>query len=400
MNAPANQLDAFRADVAAWMKENVPADPGFLLPMSFLEVGTEQQLDFLREWQYKVWSAGFLGMHWPTEYGGQGADPAFQAVVDRELTQHRAPFLFNTIGLNWVGPLLLEIGDDASRARYLKGILTGDEIWCQGFSEPDHGSDLGSVQTRAVRDGDDYLVNGSKIWTTLANYADHMILLARTTPNLPRKYDGLSFFLAPMKIAGIETTPIRKVTGEFGFNQVFFTDARIPASCLMGEEGQGWGVAMKTLEYERSVKSGQASAYWSVSVMIDDLVSEMRAMTRDDQPLLEDPLVRDQMVSFVMENKALSLGQKRARIGALTTDFPMGLALSGKYRGTEHQRRLRQFAVAVQGATGALYVDDPAAHRGGFWQRAYFSNFGATIGGGTTEVQANIIAEHVLGLPK
>ena len=138
--------------------------------------------------------------------------------------------------MNWVGPLLLDVGTDEEKATYVKNILSAEEIWCQGFSEPDHGSDLGAVQTRAVRDGDDYVVNGSKIWTTLGNYADHMILLARTNTNTERKYDGLSFFLSPMKIEGVEAHPIRKVTGEYGFNQTFFTDARIPASCLMGEE--------------------------------------------------------------------------------------------------------------------------------------------------------------------
>lgn len=400
MSVSKEALASFRQEVAAWMKENVPADPGFLLPMSFLEVGTEQQLDFLREWQHKVWSAGFLAMHWPTEYGGQGAEPEFQAIVDLELKKHHAPIIFNTIGLNWVGPLLMDIGTPEACARYIKPLLTGEEIWCQGFSEPDHGSDLGSVQTKAERDGDEYVINGSKIWTTLGNYADHMILLARSQPQTGRKYDGLSFFLAPMKVPGIEAQPIRKITGEYGFNQIFFTDARIPASTLMGEDGQGWGVAMKTLEYERGVQAGQASAHWMVTVSIDDMVNELKTMERNGKPLFEDPLVRDQVVKFVMENKALALNQRRARISALTSDYPMGLALSSKYRGTEHSRRLRQFAVAMQGATGSLFVDDPEAHRGGFWQRAYFTNFGATIGGGTTEIQANIIAEHVLGLPK
>ena len=168
-------LQAFKSEVAAWMAENVPSDPGFLLPLTFLEVGTEQQLDFLREWQHKLWQAGFLGMHWPTEYGGQGADSAYQFIVDKALGRHRAPIIFNTIGLNWVGPLLLDMGTEEEKAKYIKNILSAEEIWCQGFSEPDHGSDLGAVQTRAVKDGDEYVVNGSKIWTTLGNYADHMI---------------------------------------------------------------------------------------------------------------------------------------------------------------------------------------------------------------------------------
>ena len=400
MSESKQALANFQAEVHAWMKENVPADPGFLLPLSFLEVGTEQQLDFLREWQHKVWSAGYLGMHWPTEYGGQGADPAYQAIVDRELSRFNAPILFNTIGLNWVGPLLLDIGTYAEKAKYIKPLLSGEEIWCQGFSEPDHGSDLGSVQTRAVRDGDDYVVNGSKIWTTLGNFADHMILLARTTPNTERKYDGLSFFLAPMRIPGVEAVPIRKVTGEYGFNQIFFTDARIPADTMMMEEGQGWRVAMKTLEYERGVSAGQASGHWMVSIQIDDAISELREFERDGAPLFDDPSVRDQTVQLVMDAKAMALSRKRQSIPALTSDYPMGLPLSSKYRGTEYARRMKLFAAAMQGAHSGLYVGDEQAHRGGFWQRAYFSNFGATIGGGTTEVQANIIAEHVLGLPK
>ena len=393
-------LKKFQTDVAAWMKENVPADPGFLLPLSFLEVGTEQQLDFLRAWQHKLWSAGFLGMHWPSEYGGQGADPAYQGIVDRELGRFNAPIIFNTIGLGWTGPLLLEMGTDAEKAKYLKHILSADEIWCQGFSEPDHGSDLGAVQTRAVRDGDEYVINGSKIWTTLGNYADHMILLARTDPTAQRKYDGLSFFLSPMKVPGVDAVPIRKVTGEYGFNQVFFTDTRIPAETLMLGEGQGWGVAMKTLEYERGVSAGQATGHWMVSIQIDDLIDDLRGFQRDGAPLFEDPAVADQAVGLIMEAKALSLSARRMGLPALTSDFPMGLPLSSKYRGTEWARRMKLFGAAMQGAQSALYIEDDEAHRGGFWQRAYFSNFGATIGGGTSQVQANIIAEHVLGLPK
>ena len=393
-------MQAFKSEVAAWMAENVPADPGFLLPLTFLEVGTEQQLDFLREWQHKLWQAVFLGMHWPTEYVGQGADSAYQFIVDKELGRHRAPIIFNTIGLNWVGPLLLDMGTEEEKSKYIKNILSAEEIWCQGFSEPDHGSDLGAVQTRAVKEGDEYVVNGSKIWTTLGNYADHMILLARTNTKTERKYDGLSFFLSPMKVAGVEAHPIRKVTGEYGFNQTFFTDARIPASCLMGEEGGGWTVAMKTLEYERGVTAGQASAYWGVAVQVDDMIDELSAIEQDGEPLLSDPIVLDDLVGFMMEAKALSLSARRMAIPALGTDYPMGLALSVKYRGTEYERRMKQYTASKQGAQSALYVGDDDAVSGGFWQRAYFSNFGATIGGGTTQVQANIVAEHVLGLPK
>lgn len=400
MSASEQELGEFRQQVSAWLAANKPADPGFLLPQSFMEVGTEQQLDFLREWQHKVWSAGYLGMAWPKEYGGGGVEPVFQSIVDAEMRRHAVPICFNVIGLGWAGPLINQIGTEEEKARYLKGILTGEDIWCQGFSEPDHGSDLGNAQTRAVRDGDDYVVNGTKIWTTLGNFARYMILLARTNPDAERKYDGLSFFLAPMQVPGIEARPIRKVTGEYGFTETFFTDARIPADCLMGEEGQGWKIAMQTLQYERGAEAGAAGGLQFVRVVIGDMIEELRDMTRDGEPLLSDPVVRDRLVQLIMEEQANSLCEKRGAIQALGTDYPFSVQLSHKLRFSEYGRRMRQFAVGLQGAAGGLYVGDEQARQGGFWQRAYFNNFATTIGGGTSQVQANIIAEHVLGLPK
>ncbi len=394
------ELEAFRQDVAAWMRDNKPADPGFLLPQSFMEVGSEQQLDFLREWQHKVWSAGYLGMAWPKEFGGGGVAAAFQSVADQEMARAGVPICFNVIGLGWAGPLILHRGTEEEKARYLKGILTAEDIWCQGFSEPDHGSDLGNAQTRAVRDGDDFVVNGSKIWTTMGNFARYMILLARTNPDTPRKYDGLSFFLSPMDVPGIETRPIRKITGEYGFTETFFTDARIPADCLMGEEGEGWKIAMQTLQYERGAEAGAAGGLAFVRTTIDDMINELDGLTRDGEPVLQDAQVRDELVQLIMAEKAISLGDRRNRINALNTDYPFSLALSRKLRWTEHTRHMRQFAIGLQGAAGSLYVGDNQARQGGFWQRAYFNSFSATIGGGTSQVQANIIAEHVLGLPK
>ncbi|HBQ40368.1 MAG TPA: acyl-CoA dehydrogenase [Halieaceae bacterium] len=382
------------------MQANKPADPGFLLPQSFMEVGSEQQLDFLREWQHKVWSAGYLGMAWPREYGGQGVDPVFQSIADQEMRRHAVPICFNVIGLGWAGPLINDMGTEAEKARYLKGILTGEDIWCQGFSEPDHGSDLGNAQLRARRDGDEYVLNGTKIWTTMGNFAKYMILLARTNPEAERKYDGLSFFLAPMQVAGVDPRPIRKLTGEYGFTETFFTDARIPASCLMGEEGQGWKIAMKTLQYERGAEAGAAGGLAFVRIAIDDMIAGLADVERDGAPALQDPAIRDQLVQMIMEEKAVVLGDRRAAIGALTTDYPFSLPLSNKLRFTESTRRMRQLAINLQGADGGLYVGDEGAREGGFWQRAYLNSFSATIGGGTSQVQANIIAEHILGLPK
>lgn len=400
MSISKQEIDEFSQQVSAWMGDNKPADPGFLLPQTFMEVGNDAQLEFLREWQHKVWSAGYLGMAWPKEFGGGGVDPVFQSIVDREMRRNAVPICFNVIGLGWAGPLINDIGTQEEKKKYLKGILSAEDIWCQGFSEPDHGSDLGNAQTRAVREGDEYVLNGSKIWTTMGNYAKYMILLARTNTNTERKYDGLSFFLSPMSVPGIDTNPIRKITGEYGFTQTFFTDAHIPADCLMGEEGQGWKIAMQTLQYERGAEAGAAGGLAMIRVSIDDMISELADVTRDGEPVLQDPVVRDQLVKLIMEDKALALGSRRAAIAPLTSDYPHSIPLSNKLRGTEATRRMRQFAINLQGAAGSLYVGDDDARQGGFWQRAYFNSFSATIGGGTSQVQANIVGEHILGLPK
>jgi alkylation response protein AidB-like acyl-CoA dehydrogenase len=327
-------------------------------------------------------------------------DAIYQNIVDQEMRRQAVPICFNVIGLGWAGPLINDMGTEAEKARYLKGILNAEDIWCQGFSEPDHGSDLGNARTRAERQGDEYVLNGSKIWTTMGNYAKYMILLARSNPEAERKYDGLSFFLAPMHVEGIETRPIRKLTGEYGFTETFFTDARIPADCMMGAEGEGWKIAMKTLQYERGAEAGAAGGLAFVRIVIDDLVAQLRDIRRDGRPLLEDPLIRDELVKLIMEEKAIALGDRRSGIAALTSDYPMSLPLSHKLRWTEYTRRMRQFAINAQGADGALYVGDDRAREGGFWQRAYLNSFSATIGGGTSQIQANIVAEHVLGLPK
>ncbi|BFM15720.1 acyl-CoA dehydrogenase [Maricurvus nonylphenolicus] len=394
------ELQEFRAEISAWVKENKPAEPDFLLPLTFMEVGTEQQLDFLREWQRTIYDAGYLGMAWPKEYGGHSMDPKFQAIADQTFRAHRCPITFNWVGLGWAGPLINHMGTEAEKQKHLKGILTAEDIWCQGFSEPDHGSDLGSAQTRAVRDGDEYVINGQKIWTTHGNYAKYMILVARTNPEAKRKYDGLSFFLAPMNTPGIEARPIRKLTGEYGFTETFFTDARIPADCLMGEEGQGWKIAMQTLQFERGAEAGAAGGVATVSNTVDDMVNEIKGIQRDGESVLKDPLVRDELVKLIMSQKALALQTRRSMIKPLTMDYPGSLMLGRKLTNTEHGRAMRKFAVNMMGAQGGLYVGDEDVLSGGFWQRAYLNSLGATIGGGTSQVQTNILGEKVLGLPK
>jgi alkylation response protein AidB-like acyl-CoA dehydrogenase len=401
MSTPSpEELSRFEKQCDAWFAENTERDPGFMLPLTFMEVSTDQQFDFLRNWQRKVYEAGYFGMSWPTEYGGYGMHPEYQRIATRIMKSHDAPIMLNAIANGWTGPLLLDIGREEDKSRFIKPMLSAEEIWCQGFSEPEHGSDLGSAQTKAVRDGDEYVINGSKIWTSLGDRADYMILLARTSNDGPSKYAGLSFFLAPMKIPGVETRRLKKLTGEYGFTQCFFTDARIPASGLVGEEGQGWMVAMKTLEYERGAKVNPVGGYFVKEMDVMGVVDMARSAKRGGKPVLDDPVMRDRLVDYMIEIQALNLNNQRRRMAPLTSDRPMGLALMNKLARTELVRELTEFSLQFQGTRAGYYVGDENAVDDGYWHRSYLNSFSATIGGGTSQIQKNIIGEHVLGLPK
>jgi alkylation response protein AidB-like acyl-CoA dehydrogenase len=401
MSTPSPQeLAAFEKQCDVWFSENKVRDPGFMLPLTFMEVSTDQQFDFLRDWQRKVYEAGYFGMSWPTEYGGYGMHPEYQRIATRIMKSHDAPIMLNAIANGWTGPLLLDIGREDDKRRFIKPMLSAEEIWCQGFSEPEHGSDLGSAQTKAVRDGDEYVINGSKIWTSLGDRADYMILLARTSNDGPSKYAGLSFFLAPMKIPGVETRRLKKLTGEYGFTQCFFTDARIPASGLVGEEGQGWMVAMKTLEYERGAKVNPVGGYFVKEMDVMGVIDMARSAKRGGKPVLDDPVMRDKLVDYMIEIQALNLNNQRRRMAPLTSDRPMGLALMNKLARTELVRELTEFSLQFQGTRAGYYVGDENAVDDGYWHRSYLNSFSATIGGGTSQIQKNIIGEHVLGLPK
>ncbi len=401
MSKPSPQeLADFETQCEAWFAANTVADPGFMLPLTFMEVSNDEQFDFLRNWQRKVYEAGYLGMSWPVEYGGYGMHPEYQRIATRIMKTHDAPIMINAIGNGWAGPLLLDIGSEEAKRRFIKPMLSAEEIWCQGFSEPEHGSDLGSAQTKAVRDGDDYVINGSKIWTSLGDRADYMILLARTSNDGPSKYAGLSFFLAPMKIPGVETRRLKKLTGEYGFTQCFFADARIPASGLMAEEEQGWMVAMKTLEYERGAKVNPAGGYFVKEMDVMSIVDLARTSKRGGKPVLDDPVMRDKLVEYMIDIQALNLNNQRRRMAPLTSDRPMGLALMNKLARTELIREMTEFSLQFQGNRAGYYIGDENAVDDGYWHRAYLNSFSATIGGGTSEIQKNIIGEHVLGLPK
>jgi len=393
------ELDAFRSEVAAWLAANRPPTPDFLLPESFMEVGTDPQFHYLRDWQKKCYQAGYLGMTWPKAYGGGGKPQVYQDIATAEMARAKVPFFPNTIGLFWAGPLILAIGTEEQKRRFIPGILSGDDIWCQGFSEPDQGSDLANAQTRAVRDGDHYVLNGSKIWTSLGQHAKYMILLAKTDP-AARRYAGLSYFLIPMQVPGIRTQPIRKLTGEYGFTQTFFDDARVPADCLMGREGEGWAIAMKTLTFERGASGGQAGGLTRMALGIEDVIELARRSRRDGRPAIEDPFIRDQLVRFQIEAQGDRLCVARGQVPALCSERPDAIPLSNKLRFSEHNRRLYQFALTLQGANGGRWVGDAQAVDGGLWPRSYLNAFASTIGGGPSQIQANIVGERVLGLPK
>ena len=395
-----NTIEEFAKDADRWFAENTPGPQDFMLPLTFMEVGTDEQFDFLRDWQRAIYEAGFLGAAWPSEFGGGGLTSEHQRVATRAMRKYGGPILFNAIGLNWAGPLIIDTGTEVQKKKYIKGILTGDDVWCQGFSEPENGSDLGNAQTKAVRDGDEYIINGSKIWTTLGNYADYMILLARTNPEAENKYKGLSFFLSPMKIPGIETVKIQKLTGEYGFTQTFFTDARIPADELMGGEGNGWKVAMQTLEYERGARVGQAGGYITTDLDTFAIAELAKSFERGGKPVLDDEVMADRVVEFLIEAQSLNLNNIRRRIPELIEDRPHALPLMNKLVSTEFVREVNEFAIRLQGPLGSYYRGDPNAIDEGIWQRGYYNAFSATIGGGTSQIQRNIIGEHVLGLPK
>jgi alkylation response protein AidB-like acyl-CoA dehydrogenase len=396
----AAELKEYADEADAWFKENTVRDPGFMLPLTFMEVSTDQQFDFLRDWQRKVYEAGYLGASWPKEYGGGGLHSDYQRAATRAMKKYDAPIMLNAIGNGWAGPLILDLGTEEQKQKYIKPMLSAEDIWCQGFSEPENGSDLGNAQLKAVKDGDDYVLNGSKIWTSLGDRAKYMILLARIDFDAPNKYAGLSFFLNPMDVDGITTTKIKKLTGEYGFVQCFFTDARVPADCLFGGEGNGWSMAMKTLEYERGAKVKPVGGYFVKELDVMDIVELAQNSKRGGKPLLDDPVMRDKMTQFMIDIQALNLNNTRRRMPQLMQDRPMGLPLMNKLARTDLIQRLTEFSLEFQGSKAGYYVGDENAVDDGYWHRSYLNSFSATIGGGTSQIQKNIIGEHVLGLPK
>lgn len=394
------ELTSFRNDVQAWMKGNNPARPDFKLPQSFLEVESRQQFDFLRHWQSALYDSGLLGFDFPKEYGGQGVDRDRQRIVDQEMTRAGAPFLVNRIALQWAAPTILAYGTEEQKQKHVKRIISCEDVWCQGFSEPGSGSDLASLQTRAEKTDDGYVVNGHKVWTTLAHFADFMILMARTDPSA-HKYSGISYFLFPMEAKGITIRPLLKMTREGGFNQVIFDDTPMPSSALLGEEGQGWQIAMTTLMFERGAAQGArrelAAGFLSRTRHLIELAAKTQ---RNGKSLLDDPVARDRVVQFWTTAQGMAMSTMRAEAKSLNAERPMALPLMAKLVSSEWNQQLCEFACELLGPDAALWLNDPNATDKGEWPRGFMNSFGITIGGGTSQILRNILGERVLGLPK
>jgi alkylation response protein AidB-like acyl-CoA dehydrogenase len=367
--------EEFRDELRGWIEANHPGPS---------PEGDEAGFQHRVDWQRKLNDQGWAGLTWPTEYGGGGATLIEQAIYYEEMARARAPRTANVLGLTMGGPVVIAHGSDQQKERYLAPILSADEIWCQGFSEPESGSDLASLKTRAVRDGDDWVVTGQKVWTTLGHRAKWCMLVARTNPDAS-KHRGLTYFLMDMEQDAVEVRPLVQITGEPEFNELFIEEARIPHDNVVGEVDGGWAVAITTLAHERA---GLAMALQvEVQIAMSELVEEAKA-----EGFGKDPAVRDRIAQLLIEAQVLRLNAYRGITGQMKRGFPGPEGSLGKWHWAEINQALTELAIDLRGH-GALVSDD-------LWAYRFLRSKGNSIEGGTTEILKNIVAERVLGLPR
>jgi len=392
-----SEQQEFREYVRHWLSENAPPPPPERLPITPIEVMTTGQRDYLQAWQHKCYEAGLVGADYPTEYGGHG-HKGFQRIVNQELNRAGVPFFINIIGLNMVAPTILKHGTEEQKQKFIPGCLSGEEIWCQGFSEPGAGSDLANQRTSAVPDGDDWIVNGHKVWTSLGHFAKWMILVTRTSKET--KYEGLTYFLCPIEgHPGVTLRPLIKITGETGFNEVFFEDVRVPDANRLDEVGNGWAVAMTTLTAERGAAEGAGGEAGDGEKAIEQLIGLARNSWRNGILASDDPVTRDAIMQRLIVTEGIRQNARRARVPALY-DHPMRLPLQQKLTITESDQEIARLGAEIAGAHSTLYKRDQRAPNAGHWPLAYLNSYGNTIAAGTNEIQRNILGERVLGLPK
>jgi alkylation response protein AidB-like acyl-CoA dehydrogenase len=367
---------AFRDELRAWFSANQPGDE----PVSDEDAHYHWRADFQRRLADDGWAA----VHWPVQYGGRGATLTQSAIFFEELGRSGAPLPANVLGLLLAGPTIMAWGTQEQKERYLNPILTAEEIWCQGFSEPDAGSDLAAVKTRAVRDGEDWVVTGQKVWTSAAQYSKWCMLVARTDPDAA-KHKGLSYFLMDMDQAAVEVRPLRQITGESEFNELFIDGARIPGENLLGGEGNGWKVALTTLMNER------AGLAFFLQVRMRQLLDQLIAVAAE-RGLLDDPVVADRLGELHLKAEVLRLTAYRGLTAIEKYGQPGPEGSLTKWMWSQTNQELTQLAADLLGSE-ALTVGSP-------WAYELLRARGNSIEGGTTEVLKNIVAERVLGLPK
>jgi alkylation response protein AidB-like acyl-CoA dehydrogenase len=378
-----------RAEVREWLRTNLPWEYGQGLPPRFDSLADE--VDFGRRWQAMLAAGRWVGVAWPEEYGGRGAGPVEHFVVTEELARARAPELVGRIGINLVGPTLLARGTDDQKARWLPQILSAEQLWCQLFSEPGAGSDLTSLTTRATPAEGGFVLSGQKVWTSYAQFADWGVCLARTDPDAPRSR-GISYLVVDMRAPGVEVRPLRQITDEAEFNEVFFSDVFVPDDQLVGPLNEGWQVANATLSHERGINPRQL-------VIHVQLVEELLrlALARGG---FDDPRLRRRLAQGVAEVRLFQLHNWRtlSRLAKGREPGPEGSLL--KLYWSEMSKRLHDTVLAVLGPAGPLWRGATENPGDGAWQRSWLYYQASSIWAGTNEIQRNVIGERVLGLPR
>jgi alkylation response protein AidB-like acyl-CoA dehydrogenase len=384
----------FRDGLRAWLAKTLK--PDWRVELANCE-GQREHFDYLLAWQRKVYEGGWAGISWPKEYGGRGASLMEQVIFTEEMARASAPTMPGILGLALVGPTLINFGTPAQKKRYLEKILSGEEIWCQGFSEPNAGSDLASLRTEARLDGDHFVVNGQKVWTSYGWASDWCELVVRTDTEAP-KHKGLTVLLVDMKSPGVEVRPLRQMTGETEFNELFFADVKVPVENVVGKINDGWNVALGTLMHERATLGAGMQIVYKRN--FDRLVELSRTIERDGKPACEDPIVRQKLGQAYAEIEIMRLNQLRAfsRINSSGVPGPEGSIQ--KIYWSELNQRFQQIAQEVLGLYGQLTKEAPGAIDEGQWGYGFLRARGNTIEAGTSEIQRLILGHFVLGLPK
>ena len=375
---------AFRKEARAWLKANR------LKKKEMAELGG---IEAAKLWQKRKYDAGWACITWPQEYGGRGASPIENVIWNQEESKYDLPQGVFSIGQGMAAPTLMMWGSDEDKTRFLPKLASGEEIWCQLFSEPAGGSDLAALRTKAVKDGDEWVINGQKIWTSGAHYSDYGILVLRTDPDVP-KHKGLTYFWIDMKSPGIEIKPIKQISGDANFNEVYFTDVRVSDSQRLGAEGQGWQVALTTLMNERaSIGAGGGAAG------VSSLYKLVKEVEIDGKPAIKDPSVRAKLADWYCQESGLKYTAWRTLSALSRGETPGPENSIGKLVGAPKAQDLASFAIDLQEMAGAIR-DPKLSEAAALYQETYMSIPGLRIAGGTDEIMANIIAERVLGLPQ